>query len=78
VTRDVLHDDKDALVVGNGVVHADDVRVVQGGTDLGLALEAPADVLGAVRVQPLDGDVAQSFARKTVAIPPAPRRFSIR
>jgi hypothetical protein len=62
VARDVLHDDQDALVVGDRVVDADDVRVVQRRADLGLALEAPADVLRAVGVQALDRDIALQAA----------------
>ncbi len=49
-----LHDDQDALVVGRGVEHRDEVRVVQRGAQLGLARKAPFDVHRAVGMQPLD------------------------
>ncbi len=54
----VLHDDQHALVVGGGVEHRDEVRVVQRCAELRLAGEALLDVGRAVGVQALDGNLA--------------------
>jgi hypothetical protein len=55
----VLHDDEDALVVGRGVEHRDEVRVVERGAELRLACEALFDVHRAVGMQSLDRDLAR-------------------
>jgi hypothetical protein len=54
----VLHDDQDALVVGRGVEHRDQVRMVQRRPELRLAVEALCDVLRAIGVQALHGHLA--------------------
>jgi hypothetical protein len=51
----VLHDDQDALVIGGGVEHRHEVRVVQGSTELRLTVEAQFDVDRTVGMQALDG-----------------------
>ena len=51
----VLHDDQHALVVGGGVEHRDEVRVVERRSELRLAGEALLHVDRAVGMQALDG-----------------------
>ena len=53
----VLHDDQHALVVGRGVEHRDEVRVVERRSELRLAREALLDVDRAVGMQALDGNL---------------------
>jgi hypothetical protein len=56
---DVLHGDEDLVAVDAGLVHADDVRVLQAGHGLGLALQAFAGALaGGHRLEELEGDGA--------------------
>ena len=53
----VLHDDQHALVVGGGVEHRDQVRVVERSAELRLAGEALLHVDRAVGMQALDGNL---------------------
>ena len=55
-----LHDGEGLALLGSIVVDGEDVGMREGGHDLGLALEAgqPGRILGKLRGQDLDGDVA--------------------
>jgi len=52
------HGDQHALVVGHGVVHGDEVGMIERRPEPRLAVEALRDVLGAVGVQALDRHAA--------------------